>query len=669
MIPPKKQNTYENTHRRFAYSGKEKIHAGGRYLSRVTMKIFRNITKIRLLVALTLTVVFAFFGCTATQPALKDDRVYVTLVKSEYYDIAEGSSVSACIESGQNATFFIMVKNGFYLADTDYEGAEIENGENGITKIHLPSIEYNLRVTLLFKEKTPTFIETPEEELGADPKDDPYNDVENLKAIRYYANGGQYYHSNTSYEVEIQLNGHLRPNTEIGTDKIYRKGYNLLCWNTQADGSGISYGLGSRCDLPKEKQLRLYAQWAKWSPLADFTFSQTDGEYCITAYNGTNNNICIPETIEGIPVTSIAKGAFSKRQFQSVILPKSMERVEDEAFHESTVRELWFYDNLTYISDSAFLNAPKMPTVHINAILAPRYSAYDRHSNYADKVDILISHAREKKIVLFGGSGTFFSVDSSMMYEAFEEEYQVINMGINGWFPATAQTDIILHYLQEGDVFLHLPEMISMSQLFYKNSFALLDDFGNYDDRYMMCLESNYDLLALINLDDTPGAFDSFTRYNTLRKNKKAVNYSDYADYIDEFGDYKHEKRAYGSDSGISYNADFNTEYLTDAALARLDLLYQNILDKGARPYLGYAAVNISYLSEQDKWFEGNYLTEKAPLFDALLREKIKNAPIIESITDAFYPGGLFYDSDWHLSDEGTAMNTEVLIARLKSYM
>jgi len=637
------------------------------------MNLFCNI-KMKLTAFLILFCVFVFSGCAGSLSVPDHTSVRVTLIKSEYYEMTEGTSASIDVHSGETARFSVTVKNGFYVADTDYEGSEIEYMESGVTKILLPAVKYNVRVRLIFEEKIvdPPIVYPPDDESGADPKDDPYNDVENLNAIRYYANGGRYYDSETSYEAEVVLNGHLRPNTDIGTDKVYRNGYTLLGWNTKPDGSGVSYGLGSRCDLPEDRQLRLYAQWAQWSLASDFTLWEAEGSYCITAYNGNNENVCIPEKIDGMPVTSIAAGAFTGRQFKSVILPKSMERVEDEAFRGSTIEEFWFYDNLTYISDAVFKDSAHMPTVHINAILAPRYTKLDIHSHYADKVDLLISHEKKKKIILFGGSGALYSVDSAMIYEAFGREYQVVNMAINAWFPATAQTDIILNYIHEGDVFLHLPEMGSGMQLFYYNVFSPPGERepDSYDDRYMMCFESNYDLFSLIDLDDAPGALDSFTRYNAGRQSKKEVSYSETPGFIDEYGDYDLDKTSPNrEDIPISYEAEIRSDYLSDAALARLDLLYERIKEKGARVYLGYAAVNVSSLEFSDRDNGTHYLDKEAYLFDSLLREKIKNAPVIEEIEQAYYPGTQCFNTDWHLSDEGTTLNTEVLIACLKKYM
>lgn len=613
--------------------------------------------------AFILIFVFALSGCAGHRA--EPYFIRVTLVRSEFYSPAEGSPASIRIQPNEDAVFRVAVRSGYYIADAGYEGAELKEGEDGTVTLLLPAVKYSLRVALTCRE-----LPTASGPTGSDPEDDPFNQVEHAGAIRYYANGGSYFHSEYSYEREIVLNGHVRPNTDIGTDQIYRDGHTLLCWNTAPDGSGTSYGLGSRCDLPERGQLRLYAQWETWTPAAEFRISVTDGSACIEGYDGSADRICVPEQALGVPVTKIAQGAFADRRISALILPKTLERVEDGAFGGASVEDLTFFDNLQYISDRAFLGSPHLPTVHINAILAPRFSKLDRHSNYTDKIDLLKAHEHDKKLIVFGGSGAFFSVDSSMIYEAFGGEYEVVNMAINAWFPATAQTDIILHYVREGDIFLHLPEMASPAQLFCENLFALPSesDPDGYDDRYMSVFESNYDALSFVDLDDAPGVLDSFTRYNAERADMREGSYSDNPGYIDEYGDYNGDKPRNRYDYTVSGEAEIRSDYLTDVALARLDRLYADLKARGVQPFVGYAAVNVSALEASDSEQGTHYLDEEALRFQERM-EKIRNAPVIEELAQAYYTGSWFFNTDWHLSDEGAAKNTEVLIACLKTYL
>ena len=70
------------------------------------------------------------------------------------------------------------------------------------------------------------------------------------------------------------------------------------------------------------------------------------GSVIITGYTGTNTDIWIPPRIQGLPVTGIGDYAFSEeglgdgfvqanRQFTSVAIPRTVQRIGRGAFHGS----------------------------------------------------------------------------------------------------------------------------------------------------------------------------------------------------------------------------------------------------------------------------------------------------------------------------------------------
>lgn len=486
-------------------------------------------------------------------------------------------------------------------------------------------------------------------------------------SIIYNANGGEYINSDGPYRVRCVMNGHIRANTSIGTDELIREGYTLVGWNTEPNGNGISYGLGSRCDIGENKYTYLYAQWREWTSISSFEYLYGNHEQQIIKYQGKDEVICIPEKIDGFDVTSIASETFVNCRAKTVIFPKTIKTVQEGAFQNCAIEEIYFYDNLMEIGEASFVNCSELFKVHINAILAPGYTNYDRHSNYADKVDLLRKYKDKKKIVLFGGCGVFFSVESPLIYEAFGGEYEVINMGLNGWFSATAQAEVILKFLQPGDILLHLPEMSSDCQLFANYNFYSLNG-NSYDDRYMRTLEMDYDILTLIDIRESPGVFDSYSRYNEAKKGQPALSYSDNAGFVDEYGDYALEKPPRGFDSIITDEAGIRPELLSETGLARLNRFYGRAAALGARVFAGYAAVSLHGLIAQDVKDGTNYL-ELAEQYERLFEEGITNATVIGEISDAFYPASDFHDTDWHLSDEAAVRNTAVILENLKAVL
>jgi hypothetical protein len=65
----------------------------------------------------------------------------------------------------------------------------------------------------------------------------------------------------------------------------------------------------------------------------DFTYTTNNGVITITAYTGTNAVLTIPNTINGLPVTTIAFEAFSSNStLSSVVIPNSVLKIGDYAF-------------------------------------------------------------------------------------------------------------------------------------------------------------------------------------------------------------------------------------------------------------------------------------------------------------------------------------------------
>ena len=66
---------------------------------------------------------------------------------------------------------------------------------------------------------------------------------------------------------------------------------------------------------------------------AQFEYSIENGAVTITGYTGPGGDVVIPETIEGLPVTSIGPSAFyHNSDVISVLLPDSMTSIGNAAF-------------------------------------------------------------------------------------------------------------------------------------------------------------------------------------------------------------------------------------------------------------------------------------------------------------------------------------------------
>ena len=195
----------------------------------------------------------------------------------------------------------------------------------------------------------------------------------------------------------------------------------------------------------------------------------------------------------------------------------------------------------------------------------------------ADKYDILIENADQKKIIVYAGSSAYFSVDTNLIEEAFGG-ITAINMAVNAYFNGAAQMEIMAHYLRSGDSFIHAPEPTG--------DYQCLNELDMDDIRFFMALESNYDLLSLVDLRHLTHTLNSFTRFNHARERREAGSYLDCAGFIDGRGNYAKYRCSHGTDEGISDEAVIDLDRFSDEeAMDRLACYYESLTAKGVKVF------------------------------------------------------------------------------------
>lgn len=102
----------------------------------------------------------------------------------------------------------------------------------------------------------------------------------------------------------------------------------FLGWATSTGGS-VVYAAGA--SYTENADLDLYAVWGE---KVDFEYTN-HGTYCeITKYIGTDTEVTIPETINGLPVTSIGNSTFKDcSNLKSVKIPNSVTSIGEGAFN------------------------------------------------------------------------------------------------------------------------------------------------------------------------------------------------------------------------------------------------------------------------------------------------------------------------------------------------
>lgn len=546
------------------------------------------------------------------------------------------------VERGRDAVFFLQLENGYEWEEPD-DGIHTfvfsDSGDGKTASLTIKNVQYSETLRVFAKKN---------------------------RRIAYYANGGIRLDGGALDEGILQPapDTHLRVNTLPGTDLFAKEGFVQTCWNTRPDGSGESIGLGSRVDF--KEGMALYAQWEPWTDAACFTYGQERGFCVITDYHESVNTnpdiVCIPASLDGYPVRRIAKHALKEAECRTLILPGGIYEVEKQAFAQSLLEEIYFYDDLMKISDYAFEGCLNLKHVHINAVQKPVYSG-SCFDTFQDKYDRLLSLRGKKKIVLFSGSSARFGYDSAKIDEAFTE-YDVVNMGVFAYSPALPQLLLISDAMQEGDILVDAPEFDAARRQFCCQR--------ELDYAVFAMMESNYDAFAKLDIRNFSQVFTAYASYNALRQEMEKKSYAVCASACDEdgnpaqgasynsYGDYilyrpnaADEQPVFGLEAVYCRRAFPKEEYIEP-----LNRMFQCFLEKGVKVYFTYAPRNRLALSK-DSTFK-----ERAKLHAYLKKELV--VPVISQLEDSLYSGIYLYGTDNHLSTQGAALRTERLIQELR---
>lgn len=590
-----------------------------------------------------LAAAFVFFcGCGNRA---QDETVSVSIVDSVFFTAEK--SVGK-VGYGSDFSTVLQLRSGYEFVSCTYPEYQTEKVAGGVL-LTLKNVTCPSRVTVTCDIKQ------------------PFPDgIEMYCTVNYDFNGGVLRGSGeTETSVDYSLTQHLRPNTFNGA-QLDRKGYVLVGWNTQADGSGSHIGLGSRVTVGDGESITLYAEWLKSIDEEEFLFKEiAPGSVSLTGYRGRGDiqPFVIPSEIDGKKVVEVASsfttnmpcGALSA---DTLVLPNTVKKVSGNSFLRSAFSEIYFSDNIEEIADNAFPYHFK--TYHINAFLPPCFQAVNNSILFADNMDRLILNAGKKKMVFFSGCSTAYGLVSPVVDYSFGGEYTVYNMGMNGDINGAFQLEIIINYMESGDVLVHAPEQMSPCQLmsaFYVNSIMFI------------MIEGNYDLLALADFSKNTGVFRAFFDYIEIKKETEPCEYSDgrFGDF-NNYGDYIYPRpydESTESARDVTYSDDaycYAPELITEEGVSRLAGYYDSIREKGGKVYFSYAPVNISARG-------GTELQDKGLEFAKKMEEMLSSYGYtpISNVKDYMFEGRYFYDSDYHLNDFGAVLRTEQLIRDLKA--
>lgn len=280
-------------------------------------------------------------------------------------------------------------------------------------------------------------------------------------------------------------------------------------------------------------------------------------------------------------------------------------------------------------------------------IVMPQYTG-NYQASMLDKVEHLKS-TQGPKIVLIGNSNLAFGIDSAMIEEAFG--MPVVNMGLHGGVGNAFNEQAAKLNVSEGDIYIVA--------------------HTNYDDAdeiknpmlAWITIENHTELYPLIRAKDWPDmvlAYPTYlkkclTMWRTETGNGE-TNDCYRRSAFNEYGDIYYPRPE------TAGNIDFSPvtiNHINETTAARLNGLNAYLTQRGATMLV--AAYPIAVYENTPSADE--YYAMGQELQDAL------DCPVISDFRNYMLDESYFFDSHAHLTDVGTRIRTEQLIADIQNYL
>ena len=542
-------------------------------------------------------------------------------------DAYEMDSYVYSIPKGSDLEVTMTLFGKYAISAISYSGASTKMVDDSTASVFLPEIKYSTRVSFTFDEAETQFT--------------------------YHLDGGKFYNgSGDEYTLFATTAYHLRPNLECGVDRFSKYGYSQIGW---LDEDNNEIGLGSRYTIPNKKHVHFHPLYEKWNSTNDFYYKTVDGYAYVTGYKKSGNleKLVIPASFGGIPLKGICRGFISDVEIGTLVIPISVDVIEEESFYNCDIQNLYLFDNIHEITDESFLSSV-IEKVHILASHPSRGLYDDANCVFAEDMDRLILRKDKKKIVHFAGCSGSYSFNSKTMEQVYGDEYEICNMAVLGATNATAMLDCIIPFLGEGDLFIHAPEMMSEFQMMYNLE---------ADNRFFTLYIGNYDLLTMADITIIPKFWTSFGEYVNLLDEREEETFNTRSKWYDEYGDYIEPRPNSRDDADYNITGVFPTQVVNQTSCGWLDSYYAKAEEQGAYPLYSFAVVNENAVNRLDPGRVAMHSYRSA-------LDRFLHVPtIISSIEEAILPGRYFYDTDYHASEEGRDVRTAILIKDLNSYL
>lgn len=267
----------------------------------------------------------------------------------------------------------------------------------------------------------------------------------------------------------------------------------------------------------------------------------------------------------------------------------------------------------------------------------------------------LLEETPGKRIVLVGGSGVAFGVDSGLLEEAFPE-YRVVNFGMYAALGTTVMMDLSQSRIREGDIVILIPEQQEQT----------LSDF--FDPAVLwQGVDGAFDLLGSLPMEKLgrmAGSFPAFAGQKCayFRSGTAPQPQGVYCrGSFDAHGDVVSALCARNEmPGGFDPNTPvcFGTDLVSDEFIQRVNEYAAALKAKGAKVWYGFCPMNEAAM-EADVDVDG--------FCDALSRRF--SCPLVGNPHDSILSAGWFYDTNFHLNASGKIVYTRNMIRAIKAML
>lgn len=469
--------------------------------------------------------------------------------------------------------------------------------------------------------------------------------VNTSMTVVYHTGEGKTSNGSDTKTVTFSLVGYHNPKTLEENGYFKRNGYTLVEYNTKEDGTGTPVSLGSRVDAEGKPSLDLWCVWQKNTDESSFKTETAMGGVRIKEYTGNDEIVCIPEKIGGNKVIGIAANAFSGATMKEVIIAKTVKAIEEGAFTNcKNLETVVVFDGefgAGGIGEKCFVNCDRFKHFYVNAT----YTIYESFALYGSgHLDRLMWAKDMKKIIIVGGSGSYFGYDSEIIDKALNGEYVIINFGENANVSGLLYFDLIEDFVGEDDILLWSPE---------PGRYTL----GSYSfgPRGWYFRQSDYGFLRYIDRSQFTDLISRFPAQCVEMKNaEKNLPYDAFNNSASKYGDGLDTADRVTRGRDNSYNIGWSI-----SAKEEMAALAKRMKEKGCNIFFTYAA-----MQDGGEGISDDVIKEYTERLTSVI-----DMTVISDYKNCLYPKDYFSDSEWHLVWKGAQERSRHVAEDLKKQL